>query len=745
MDFGSLIAAADFSWLSPGSWWAIAQVVIGIGLVIFIHELGHFLVAKACGVKCEKFYVGFDFFDVRIGDRVLIPRSLVKFQYGETEYGVGIMPLGGYVKMLGQEDNPSSIEQENRRATGEPGGLEAGEGGSGPGGSPVRELPPLDPRSFQAKSVLQRMAIISAGVVFNLVSAVLLGAIAFLCGVRYEPAAVGATTVGGPAWRANVGGGRILSINGKRTDESYFPFSDLIQETMLHGDEEAMQLELQSFGDSRTRLVQVTPQTGLVPGINMPMIGMGRENAAAVGGKADSIVPGSAAALAQPPLQPGDQIVSINGIALPDFEIDGRRMVPVTEMRRLLTVFADQSVKMTVRRGEQTLDVQVPVNPAPRTGLVMQISPVIAVQEESPADRAGIRAGDLLVTLDGEPVGDLLTLDQRIARRIREHGADSSGTPLILEIGLKRVGGGDEVETVEIQPRTPLEPSNPGTDPMAVSTLGVAVHPTAFVGEVVPGSPADLAGIRSGDRIRKVKLWLPEKVAAGSRLNAWREIIETNRREREPGIFQKLLGIPPKPADDRMGEAIGMFRDLPAGTRFELQVEREGKPQPPAILATETSSGEFLATRGMVLTPLESVYTAKSFGEALQLGVRQTWNDAGRIGKTLKKLLSGQISPTNLGGPGTIAIVATMEASEGTSRLLLFLVMLSANLAIINFLPIPVLDGGHMVFLAYEGIFRRPVTERVQIMLSYVGLFFILGLMVFVFSLDISRIFTLLR
>ena len=114
-------------------------------------------------------------------------------------------------------------------------------------------------------------------------------------------------------------------------------------------------------------------------------------------------------------------------------------------------------------------------------------------------------------------------------------------------------------------------------------------------------------------------------------------------------------------------------------------------------------------------------------------------NDLQRVGKTLKKLVLGKISPTNLGGPGTIAAVATNEAAASTSRLLLFLTFLSANLAIVNFLPIPVLDGGHMMFLAYEGIFRRPVNERVQLILTYGGLAFVLCLMVFVISMDIGR------
>lgn len=71
--------------------WLIFVVAVALGFVIFVHELGHFIVAKLCGVKCEKFYLGFD-----IGGW-----KLCKFRCGETEYGIGVLPLGGYVKMLG--------------------------------------------------------------------------------------------------------------------------------------------------------------------------------------------------------------------------------------------------------------------------------------------------------------------------------------------------------------------------------------------------------------------------------------------------------------------------------------------------------------------------------------------------------------------------------------------------------------------------------------------------------------------
>ncbi|HWA97608.1 MAG TPA: site-2 protease family protein, partial [Pirellulales bacterium] len=102
-----LIAETWLQWFAePGTWLAIAEVAGGLGFVIFVHELGHFLVAKACGVKCEKFYLGFDLYGLK----------LFKFKAGETEYGIGILPLGGYVKMLGQDDNPAAAAREAERS-----------------------------------------------------------------------------------------------------------------------------------------------------------------------------------------------------------------------------------------------------------------------------------------------------------------------------------------------------------------------------------------------------------------------------------------------------------------------------------------------------------------------------------------------------------------------------------------------------------------------------------------------------
>ena len=107
--------------------------------------------------------------------------------------------------------------------------------------------------------------------------------------------------------------------------------------------------------------------------------------------------------------------------------------------------------------------------------------------------------------------------------------------------------------------------------------------------------------------------------------------------------------------------------------------------------------------------------------------------------RTLKKLFTGGLSPKHLGGMGTIFAIAGSQADRGMADLLIFMTIISANLAIINFLPIPILDGGHMVFLAVEAIRRKPVSERILVPITYSGLFFILGLFLFVTVLDVNR------
>ena len=253
------LIAESFSWFSPTSWYYIIQVVLGLGAVIFVHELGHFLVAKACGVKCEKFYLGFDMFDIKIGDLTIIPRALVKWNWGETEYGVGIVPLGGYVKMLGQDDNPSKLAEERQRSMANADGSETAEQ-EGP-----IDRSELDPRSYQAKTVPQRMAIISAGVVMNLIFAVIFAAIAFKLGVSYTPTTIGHTFPGGPAWIADLEGSQIVGFDDRSTVERYVTHHHLVERIALNDESKPINFKIIPNGQTESKDYQLTPVTGLNP------------------------------------------------------------------------------------------------------------------------------------------------------------------------------------------------------------------------------------------------------------------------------------------------------------------------------------------------------------------------------------------------------------------------------------------------------------------------------------------------
>jgi regulator of sigma E protease len=700
--------AAGFSWIDPASWWAIAQVVIGIGLVIFVHELGHFLVAKACGVKCEKFYVGFDAFDIKIGDRVIIPRSLLKWTWGETTYGIGIVPLGGYVKMLGQDDNPGNIEKESERSR------VAGE--QQPGGGQVAgplDRSKIDPRSYLAKSVPQRMAIISAGVIFNLIFGIIFAAIAFKSSVKYQPPIVGESVVGSPAWVAGFPDARVTRVADHDLTKGYVTFSDMVQEVALHGTDGPVEIEFQPLGSTTTQNVTLTAKSGLIPGLDIPMVGLGQPTVIPRLKAGECVVPDQAGAAASPALQAGDELVAING----------RPISSMFEFKREMIPLFDQPIEVSVKRAgsAEPLVVKVPVNQARALGFTLKWQPIAAVQERSPAAAAGLRPGDRIVKVNGADPGSLFSFDQRMVQLLREQKKSVS-----LDIVRANPGQTEpEALNFEVPLRMPERISEPGLiGPLAIDSLGLAIGAETEVASVEPGSEAEKQGLQAGDWLLGGGYEIAPKFAQSDIFTAKSGSFTfgIDRKEWNAGTLQTTLQL------------------APTGSGFNFRVRKPGGQEQEIKLISFAANNEYRTPRGIMLTPLEETFQTATWSESFSVASSQIWKEGVRILRFLKKLVSGQISATNLGGPGTIATVATSEATEGTSRLLLFLTMLSANLAIVNFLPIPVLDGGHMVFLAYEGIFRRPVTEKVQVVLTYAGLAFILGLMLFVIFLDVSRI-----
>ena len=675
-----LVAAASWlEWIAqPANWWVVLQVAGGLGFVIFVHELGHFLVAKACGVKCEKFYLGFDVGGLK----------LLSFKWGETEYGIGALPLGGYVKMLGQDDNPAAAAAEAERAR---------LSGDLPPEPVAGPHPQWDPRSYPAQSVPERMAIISAGVIMNVIFAVLMAAWAYGLGVKEMTCMISSVRPGGAAWRAGLRTGDEIVAIGDRKDPI---FSDLLRGVTVGSVAQGIDFTVRRPADGSTRTVRLKPDTDL----GKPTIGVTSPFSATLPKDIAGALAG-AAAQAQSPLVGGDTIKAVDGQA-----VDGYAALIAALMRA-----ESRPVKLTVERaaGPQapaaTVDVELPVQRRLEVGMAMTPLPIKDVQEGAPAAVAGIRAGDRLLAIDGAAVGDPLTLDDRL-RRLAD-------TAVKLTVGRE----GEADRTVEVRPRevTWRDDSISGIgSPTSIAALGIAVPVDTVVAAVADGGPAAQAGIVPGDRIVKAWLLTPEQVA-----------------EKKPGMPVKFSAREPNwPA------VMGILQDLPAGTKLRLEVETAGRENRTVEVVPAEAGDQFVVDRGLVFEPVYRLVRAESFGAALGQGLRKAGEDLSLVYGFLGKLWNRQISARLLGGPIEIAKQAGRSASEGFSRLLLFLTMLSANLAVVNFLPIPVLDGGHMVFLAYELLRGKPPSEGVVAVLSYIGLALLLTLMMFVFGLDLGLI-----
>jgi regulator of sigma E protease len=679
-----LAAGTWFEWIiQPSSWWVIMQVALGLGFVIFVHELGHFLVAKACGVKCEKFFLGFD-----VGGM-----KLASFKWGETEYGIGALPLGGYVKMLGQDDNPAAAAEEAHRARA---ALESGDLPAEPTSDPH---PAWDPRSYPAQSVPERMAIISAGVIMNVIFAVLMASWALGLGVREMTCELSSVRPGGAAWRSGLRtGDQITAIGGRKNPI----FTDLRNGVTLGDAVKGVEFTIHRPADDSTRSVTLHPDTDL----GVPTVGVTSPFSVTLPADLADGLPGSAGK-AVPPLEAGDTIRGVDG-------------TPVKTYAELITALSRQpykaaqlSVERRAKPGQsaEKLMVTLPPQAARTTGLVMTAGPIKAVQDDSPAAAAGLKPGDMITAIDGEPVGDPLALDQRLRGKA---GAkvkltlDRAGTAVDLEVAPRAV-------TWIEDPRWP-------SSPVSLSAIGAAIGVDATVAAVEVGSPAAEAGIQPGERVVRVAFVEPGK--------------------KEPAAEAGLELSAKSPSWPYVASVLQQVRE---GTKLAVEVESAadvtgGSTRRTVDLTTKDADDQFVVDRGLVFEPVYEIVRASSFFDALSRGGRKAFENLSLVYRFLHKLTSNQISPRLLGGPIEIAKQAGKSAEEGFSHFLLFLTMLSANLAVVNFLPIPVLDGGHMVFLVYEWIRGKPPSEKVVAVLSYLGLALILSLMMFVFGLDLGLI-----
>ena len=701
MDDGILIAA---SWFTPANIIALTKAGFGLGFVIFVHELGHFLVAKACGVKCEKFYVGFDP-PLKIAG-IELPRTLFKKQWGETEYGIGIVPLGGYVKMLGQDDNPANAAAEAERIK------QSGE--------------QLDPRSYPAKSVPQRMAIISAGVIFNLIFGVLLATVAYKMGVKYTPTVIGGAGVGDPAWLAGIKpGDRIVSLDADNPDSDQLRFVNDLKFKMFTVDKgEEVDMRLKD-AEGKVRSLKIEPNSGYKKQVGTPTIGVWMTYQPIV----YQVIDDSTAQKAG--LKPGDRInaITVDGVRTetdPDNVALDLQSVLASSQHKPITLSVSRTDKKT--KAESKHDIEIGTEQSKRFGIELSMGPIACMQSGSAAEQAGLKVGDVITQINGEPVGDPLTLPLRILDYIGQQ----------VELTVER---GDTSEVISLAVEAPKIESSVRrrNGPIGLDALGIGyvMHPT--VTGVIAGSPADEAGVQVGDVLESVKLALPEKqIPKEKRWRFFPELQEYLSKRKSRTTLEALELDKPVLLDEENNNwpfVVNIIQSAIVSFEIDLTFKRDSQEQT-VHLTPALSSTTVDISRGFGLKGYEEVRTAVSWSEAFALGRREIWEGMQQVVVVLSRIFSNY---QNLGGPLTIATVATMEASEGLPRLLIFLTMLSANLAVLNFLPIPVLDGGHMLFLAWEGIVGKPVNERIQMSLTLVGFLLLMCLMVFVFGLDISR------
>jgi len=228
-------------------------------------------------------------------------------------------------------------------------------------------------------------------------------------------------------------------------------------------------------------------------------------------------------------------------------------------------------------------------------------------------------------------------------------------------------------------------------------------HP-AVVGQLVQGSAADEAGIEPGDSVVAID---------GTPIASWTD-------------------------------AVAVIEAAP-GRALSVELRRDGAPvtvavTPSAELRLPDDSSSGVIGRVGIYQKVPYLSEPLSFPQAISAGAEQTWVAAGTIFRTFRGLLTGRVSTREVGGPILIGQLAAQSARAGLEVFLSFMALISVNLAVVNLLPIPVLDGGAFLMLAVEGIIRRPIPVKVREVVQLVGLGMVVLLMIMAFSNDIGRL-----
>jgi regulator of sigma E protease len=656
--------------------WNVFKVAFGLGFVIFIHELGHFLLAKWNGVKVEKFSIGFG-------------PTLLGITRGETEYVLAAVPLGGFVKMLGE-----GPEEEASKTT--------------------------DPRAYNNKTVGARMAIISAGVIMNVILGLGCFVYAYGQGMVEMPARIGVVEPASPAYEAGMRpGDEIVAIDG-RGDLSW---NGMQLKVVLSGQGQVLRFEVSRPGSDRLVPLHIQPRRE--PGRDRPTIGVRPMSSMIV----DFFSP--PVGMTSPPdfpkttttegTRPIETVVAVGP--------EGKDPVPIKDIaqyHRLLARFRDQPLTHVIERRDGPIDepgkildsFQLTVPPAHFMDLGFRVAtePISSIQKDSLGEKAGFRKGDRIVKVNGSADFDPM--------RLPSICFESAGKPMSFEVERAAADGSTTAETIVATPDdTPPWIEEPlGNAPLEIPGLGLCFPVTAHVAMVRPGSPADRAGLKPGGVVNSITFALRRPAesapAKGSAAQPAASRQETIALDESPGGWVKAFWF----LQTRPYESV------------TLVVNKGSKP---IEIAPVPDANWFVTSRGLAFVPLLQKLPPQNIAASLRRGWDDTVENILSIYGTIRNLVLGRLGMRGVAGPLRIVGFAYATARSGVKDLIHFLGILSINLAVINFLPIPPLDGGQMLFLIAEKVRGRPLPDSALSAGILVGIVLVVALMVFVLFQDV--------
>lgn len=323
--------------------------------------------------------------------------------------------------------------------------------------------------------------------------------------------------------------------------------------------------------------------------------------------------------------------------------------------------------------------------------------PIIGqVSSGTPAAQAGLQRGQEIVAVDGGATPTWgAALDALLPRALRGEMAtlevrQKAGKSETVKLDLASLG--PELKPGDLAPRIGIEPYSPPIPPV--------------VDEVMNGSAAQHAGLKPHDRIVAVN---------GQRIDRWQQLVDVVRKHPGKALTLKVLR---------------------AGKTLEITVT------PKSVETAQGTIGHLGAAAKVEPALFDSLRAKQQYGpiDAIREAVTKTWDTSTLTLQMLGEMVIGRASVQNISGPITIAVYAKASALAGFAQFMSFLGVVSLSLGVLNLLPIPILDGGHLMFYVVELIKGSPVSERTEAIGQKIGLAIILLLMSLAFYNDLMRL-----